>query len=118
MSKEEMSEAFRKRTKAHSVAVIQFCKAIPYHYIDKLILTQLVRSVSSVAANYRAACRARSKAEFHSKICIVVEEADESVFWLELIEETGINNSALLKDLIDEGTQILKIVASVRKGLE
>lgn len=118
MSKEEWNEALRKRTKAHSVAVIRFCKAIPYHYIDKLILTQLVRSVSSVAANYRAACRARSKAEFHSKICIVVEEADESVFWLEVIEETGVDNSTILKDLIDEGTQILKIVASIRKGIE
>ncbi|MCY7350111.1 MAG: four helix bundle protein [Cytophagaceae bacterium] len=118
MSKEELNEAFRNRTKAYSVAVICFCKAIPYHYVDKLILTQLVRSASSVAANYRAACRARSKAEFHSKISIVVEEADEAVFWLEVIEEAKIDNSAVLKGLIIEGTQILKIVASTRKGLE
>ena len=71
-----------------------------------------------MAANYRAACRARSKAEFFSKLCIVVEEADETVFWLDVVKETGINESEQLKILTQESFEILKIVAKARKNTD
>jgi four helix bundle protein len=70
----------------------------------------LVKAATSVGAYYRAACRGRSNAEFFAKICIVVEEADESVFWLEVIHDSNLSNDLKeLKRLMDEGTEILKI---------
>ena len=75
---------------------------------------QLLRSATSVAANYRAACRARSKAEFIAKLSIVVEEADEVLFWLELISESGI--CKVDDSLTREGTEILFIMSASRKS--
>ena len=118
LNKEELNEQFRRRTKLFAVAVVKFCKELSNNYIDKVIINQLVKSATSTAANYRAACRARSKAEFFSKISIVVEEADETLFWLELIEEAGINNSTILKELQQESLEILKIVAKARKNIQ
>jgi four helix bundle protein len=68
MNKNEINEAFRQRTKKQSVEIIKFCKSLKYDYIDRIVINQLVKCSSSVAANYRAACRARSKAEFFFKI--------------------------------------------------
>src|SRR3989344_667450 len=77
---------------------------------------QLIRSATSVAANYRASCRGRSKAEWFSKICIVVEEADESEFWLTFIKDAGIKcDKDKLGALILESEEILKIVSKTRK---
>ncbi len=118
MDKGEINELFRQRTKKQAVEIIKFCKSLRQDYIDKVIINQLVKSSSSVAANYRAACRARSKAEFFSKLCIVVEEADETVFWLEVIRETGINETDHLKKLTQESLEILKIVAKARKNTD
>jgi four helix bundle protein len=81
----------------------------------KIIGRQLLRSSSSVGANYRAACRARSQAEFHAKLSIVVEEADESVFWMEVLVEADIIKLTDIAVLIDEANQILKIVSASRK---
>ncbi|MFD2246713.1 four helix bundle protein [Pontibacter ruber] len=72
--------------------------------------------MTSVAANYRAACRARSSAEFHSKISIVIEEADESLFWVELLEESGTSTSASVLNLKKEATEILSVLAKARKN--
>ena len=69
----------------------------------------------SIAANYRAVCRARSDAEFYSKICIVVEEADETVFWLEIIKEININDIDETNQLLSEANEILKIMAASKK---
>ncbi len=77
---------------------------------------QLLRSATSVAANYRAACRARSQKEFFSKLSIVVEEADESLFWLEMLVEAAIVDTNKLQPLITEAIEILKIVATARKN--
>lgn len=74
-----------------------------------------MRSSSSVGANYRAACRAKSKAEFHAKLSIVVEEADESLFWMEISEEADIVSRQKLDSVMKEATEILKVVASARK---
>jgi len=83
-SKEVFADWFKKRTKNFAVDVIKFCKSIEQNPASRVISYQIIKSSTSVAANYRAACRARSNKEFYSKLCIVVEEADESVYWLEL----------------------------------
>ena len=81
---------------------ISFFKTLPKTEEAKIIGRQLLRSSSSVGANYQAACRARSQAEFHSKLSIVVEEADESVFWMEVLIEAKIVAKADLAILKDE----------------
>ncbi len=83
----------------------------------RIIGKQLIRASTSSAANYRAACRARSKAEFFAKMSIVVEEADESVFWLEVLEEADLVPASRLTDLKHEATEILLIVAKARKNI-
>ena len=82
-----------------------------------MITYQILKSASSVSANYRAACRGRSKKEFFAKICIVVEEADETLFWLEIIQEANLSRSTeLLQKLIIEGNEILKIMAKAKNS--
>jgi four helix bundle protein len=76
---------------------------------------QLLRSATSVGANYRAACRGRSRNEFASKLGIVVEEADESIYWLELLEENGIVPAKKLKDLLQEAHELTAIFTAARK---
>jgi four helix bundle protein len=110
-----MADAFRKRTKKFVVDNIKLFRTLPKTEEAKIIGRQLLRSSSSVGANYRAACRARSQAEFHSKLSIVVEEADESLFWMEILVEAEIVISDDLHYLADEANQILKIVSASRK---
>ena len=81
----------------------------------RIIGKQLIRSSTSVAANFRAACRARSKKEYYSKLCICVEEADETLFWLEILIDADLVKEIRLKKLMDESTELLKILASTRK---
>ena len=81
-------EKMKKRTKEFAIEIIKLCRILPKNQETKLIGNQLFRAGTSVAANYRAACRARSRADFISKMGIVEEEADESLFWLELIKVT------------------------------
>ncbi len=82
-----------------------------------IIGNQLLRSATSVAANYRATCRSRSKAEFFSKISIVVEEADESLFWLEVLLEGSLMPEKEIIPLIQEAKEITSIVSSARKNI-
>ena len=77
---------------------------------------QLLRSATSVTANYRAACRARSKAEFFAKLCIVVEEADETLLWLEMIQESKIGTDPLIDQLKQESKELLYIFSASRKS--
>ena len=86
----EFAEMFKKRTKKFVIDNIKLFRTLPKTEEAKIIGRQLLRSSSSVGANYRAACRARSKAEFHSKLSTVVEESDESVFWMEILIEAEI----------------------------
>ena len=111
----ELAEAFKARTKKFVLDNIIFFKSLPKTEEAKIIGRQLLRSSTSVGANYRAACRARSKAEFHSKLSIVVEEADESAFWMEILIESGIVPKHELELLLDEAYQILKITSASRK---
>jgi len=111
----EFAESLRNRTKKFVVNNIFFFRTLPKTEEAKIIGRQLLRSSSSVGSNYRAACRARSEAEFHSKLSIVVEEADESVFWMEIPVEVQIIQQTELTYLSDEANQILKIISASRK---
>ena len=117
IDKNEFAEKFRDRTKKFVVDNIRLYQSLPKTEEAKIVGRQLLRSSSSVGSNYRAACRARSQAEFHSKISIVVEEADESVFWMEVMIEADIISSEKIKKLMGEGNEILKVAASARKTI-
>ena len=106
------------RTKQFALRIIRLVQSLPKTQEANVIGKQLLRSGTSVAANYRAACRARSVAEFKSKISIVVEEADECLFWMELLMESEIVKSSLLENLYHESEEILKIVAVARKNAQ
>jgi four helix bundle protein len=95
--KSEFAENFRNSTKKFVVDNIKLFRTLPKTEEAKIIGRQLLKSSSSVGSNYRAVCRARSEAEFHSKISIVVEEADESVFWMEILVEAEIVNQIEMK---------------------
>ena len=111
----EFAEMFKKRTKKFVVDNIKFFRTLPKTEEAKIVGRQLLRSSSSVGANYRAVCRARSQAEFHSKLSTVVEEADESAFWMEVLIEAEITKQADIALLLDEANQILKIASASRK---
>jgi len=90
-------------------------QALPRTREANVISQQVLRSATSVAANYRAAGRSRSKAEFLAKIGVVVEEADETVFWLEMLADSGIVQSAKLENMLDEANQLVAIFAASRR---
>ncbi len=110
-------KSMKLRCKQLAIEVLTVCDKLQSNRNSlKVILYQLCKSVSSTAANYNAACRARSKKEFFSKISIVVEEADETVLWLEVLKDghfTNINQE--ITTLLGEAREILSIFASARK---
>jgi len=112
MEKIYQAEEHKKRSKQFAIRVIRLVQALPKTDVARVIGRQLLRSATSVAANYRAVCRARSKAEFVAKIGVVVEEIDESVFWLELLVETNIVAQSRLGNLHKEATELLAIFAA------
>ncbi|MCF6360683.1 MAG: four helix bundle protein [Cyclobacteriaceae bacterium] len=115
--KEEFIEEMKKRTRKFAVDVIHFCDFLKPSKATSVITYQLVKSATSTGANYRAACRARSKKEFFSKICIVVEEADESEYWLEIIKEASLTiNVEELNRLLVEINEILKIASKAKSS--
>ena len=115
--KEIFIEALKKRTRKFAVDVITFCNSLKTCKASSVITYQLVKSATSTGANYRAACRARSKSEFFSKTCIVVEEADESEYWLEIINEANLSNDrAELLRLIKEVNEITKIMTKAKNS--
>ena len=105
-------EQLKNRTKEFAKNIIQLCRNLPNNREGRLIGDQMFRSGTSVAANYRAACRGRSKAEFVSKLAIVEEEADETMFWLEVIKEMSIYEEPVVEDLIKESDEIIAIIVS------
>lgn len=115
-TKSEFAELLKFRTKKLAVEVILLCQKLPKTEEARIIKNQLIRSATSTAANYRASCRARSAAEFYAKISIVIEEADETLFWFELLEVTSILPSAILQNLKKEAIEILSIMAKARKN--
>jgi four helix bundle protein len=109
------ADELRARTRAFSLRVVKLVQALPKNMVADVLGKQVLRSATSVGANYRAACRAQSGAMFIAKLSIVVEEADETVYWLELIRDAGLVKLELLADMLDEAEQIVKIMASSRK---
>jgi len=105
-------EILKGRSKAFAIRVIRMCRVLPRTLDAQVIGRQVLRSATSVAANYRAVCRARSKAEFIAKIGITVEEADETVFSLELLQDAEITQPAKLVDLLKEANELLAIFAA------
>ena len=115
--KEIFVERMKKRTKKFAVDVILFCNSLKISKASSVITYQLVKSATSLAANYRAACIARSKKEFFSKICIVVEEADETEFWLEIIDDTHLTKEITeLERLLNESLEIIKIMSKAKSS--
>ena len=108
MNKNEL----KTRTKQFGLRVMNLVAVLPKTAAGRAIGSQLVRSGTSVGANYRAACRSRSKAEFIAKIGVVVEEADESAFWLELIMDGGILKPELVSPLHEEAEELTAIFAA------
>ena len=102
----------KRRTKEFAKDIIRLCRKLPNNREGRLIGDQIFRSGTSVAANYRSACRGRSKAEFISKLSIVEEEADETLFWLEVINEMKVFNYDKLEELMKENDEILAIVVA------
>ncbi len=108
------AEELKRRTKEFAKRAIRVCRELPSSNEGHLIGKQLFRSATSVGANYRAACRGRSKPDFVSKMGIVLEEADESLYWMELLVETEVIKSDRLQPLMDEARQLIAIfVASL-----
>ena len=104
-----------KRTKQFALRIFKLVGALHQTIQGRAVAAQLIRSGTSVAANYRAACRARSKPEFVAKVDLVEEEADESAFWLELIIETELLRAVKVKPLLTEASEIVAIMASSKK---
>lgn len=107
-----VADALRKRTKDFAIRIVKLSLALPKTDAARTLGRQVLRSGTSVAANYRAACRARSRAEFVSRMAVVVEEADETVFWLEMLVDTGIVPFKRLQPLIQEANELLAVCAA------
>jgi four helix bundle protein len=108
-------EEFLKRTMNFGLRVIRLVDSLPKHQVATVLGNQLLRAGTSVGANYRAAVRGKSRADFISKMGTVGEECDEALYWMEMLIESGSVKPKLLKALIDEGDEILSIVlASIK----
>ena len=103
---------FKRRTKQYAINVARFCKSLSFDHITKSYIDQVVRASASVGANYRAACRAKSKPDFINKMRIVEEEADESLYFLELLAEFNPDRKTDLRVLYKEGNEILSMTVS------
>ena len=114
--KNDFIEEFKKRTKDFTLRNIKVFQSLPKTDEAKIIGKQLLRSASSVGANYRAVCRARSQAEFYAKLSITIEEADESLFWLEILVESKTVPENKLNELMKEAEEITKVLSKARKN--
>lgn len=108
-------QELKARTKRFALEVLRISDAIPKTTSGRAIASQLIRSATSVGANYRATCLARSRAEFASKIGIVLEEADESAYWLELLQELGLICETKVAPHLQEARELTCIMAASRK---
>jgi len=106
---------FRERTKQLALRIIRLCNALPSNCANDVLARQLLRCGTSVGANYRAACRARSKADFVAKMAIVEEEVDECSYWIELLVATGQISATRLRPLLSELDELTKMVSASRK---
>lgn len=114
--KELFVNSLRDRTKSFVLRSIRLFKSLPQNEEARVIGKQFLRSSSSVGANYRAVCRSRSQREFFAKLSITIEEADESLFWMEIISESGLLPLEKLKSLMQEAEEIIKILSKATKN--
>src|SRR5436190_16620781 len=112
MNKLEHAKELQERTKKFAIRIIRAFSRLPKSEQARVLGRQFLRSGTSVAANYRAACRARSRADFTSKISIVVEEADETLFWLELVTEAKLVQPKIVELLVTECDELVKIFSA------
>jgi len=112
------NEDLRNRTKKFAVRIIKMYARLPKTDEIRIIGKQLLRSSTSVAANFRAVSRARSEKERFAKLSIVVEEADETLFWIEILSESELIKSELLKEIALEAEEIVKIFSNYRKKIK
>lgn len=111
MTREEM----KSRTKAYANRVVRVCAALPSNWIARTLGQQLLRCGTSVGANYRSVCRAKSTADFINKLRVVEEECDESLFWMKLLVDNNLVKVSRLRDLMGEGNELLAIVVASAK---
>jgi four helix bundle protein len=115
MEQSMTEQDLKKRTKQFALRVIKLVGALPDSMAGRVIGNQLMKSGASVGANYRSACRGRSKAEFASKLGIVIEEADESGYWMELIIEGNLFPAKRMESLLKEANELTAIMVASRK---
>ena len=118
MKQEEFNDQFRLRTKRSALDIIKLTSPLKYSDALGVLRKQVIRCSTSVAANFRAVCRARSERERYSKLCTVVEEADETVFWLEMLVEGEFVTTEMVALIEIEAIEILKVMSSFKKRLE
>jgi four helix bundle protein len=106
------SDDMKKRTKAYALAIIRLVQSLSATPTARLIGNQLLKCGTSVGANYRASCRAKSLPDFIAKMGIVEEEADESLYWMELLVDSSVVLPTAVSELCDEGNQLVAIVVS------
>jgi four helix bundle protein len=111
----EKHQELRERTKRFALRIIRMSQVMPTTRAANVISNQILRSATGMAANYRAVGRARSKAEFIAKVGVVVEEADETVLWLELLSDSGIIKPDKLRDLLTEANELVAIFSASRR---
>jgi len=109
-------EQLKLRTKQFALRVMKMTDALPRNPKGKVLANQILRSATAVASGYRAACRARSKADWIDKIGRTLEEADETLLWLELIDEGGLLRARQLASLVQEANELTAIFASIHKS--
>ena len=110
-----MANDLKDRTKRFALDVLRICSALPVIPEFRMIANQLMRAGTSVGANYRAACRSKSKADFINKLSIVEEEADECGYWFELLEDLAVPNTPELLRLKSEASQLVAIMVQSKK---
>jgi four helix bundle protein len=109
------AEQLKERSKKLALRTIKLVDALPRSVAAQVVGRQLLRSATSVGANYRAACRAQSRADFAAKLSIALEEADETAYWLELLGESGLMKPERLEEIAKEANELLAIMAASRK---
>jgi four helix bundle protein len=112
----EFIQTFQRRTKLFALTAIRLFQKLPRTEEARIIGKQFLRSSLSVGANYRAVCRARSKAELFAKLSVSVEEADEVIYWIEILEESRLIKSEAMKAFSQEATEILSVLSTARKN--
>lgn len=109
------SEDLKNRTKQFALKIIKIAEEFPKTNCGFVIGKQIIKSSTSIGANYRSACRAKSKADFIAKLCIVEEETDETMYWLELAMDTGLIEKSKGESLLKEANEILSIIVASKK---